>query len=175
MSQSNARNVPAQSGDIGASGERRPSHPAHARSAQVGRRRWLILAAVVLLVAVAVGANLRLLTHYQDAQARLQDVTTKVDSLQAQKNELQGELAKLSETGYLETLARQQLTYVRPGEELYIVTDGAGTRAPGQYDAGHAASSGGVAEGAAAEGGGQGSGENQGFLEKIISAIRGLF
>ena len=51
--------------------------------------------------------------------------------LQTQQTQLQGELAKLSETSYLETLARQQLSYVRPGEELYIVTNPPGETADG--------------------------------------------
>ncbi len=43
---------------------------------------------------------------------------------------LQAELGKLSESGYLEDLARQQLTYALPGEELYVVGDGEQQRAP---------------------------------------------
>ena len=62
-----------------------------------------------------------------------------MDTLEAQKAALQAQLAKLSETGYLETLAREQLGYVRPGEELYIVT-----KSPG--DTGNVAAAGVVPE-----------------------------
>ena len=98
---------------------------------------------MVVVVVVAVLANLQPLTHYQDAQrpaaARRR---RRWHALEAQKAELQGQLAKLSETGYLETLAREQLTYVRPGEELYIVTKSAAgddrieRRPAGRYRAG---------------------------------------
>ncbi len=113
MTQSSARTMPTR----------------RQRSSQAARRRWLILFAVVAVVVVAFLVNIGPLTHYQDASARLQKATAKVDTLQTQKADLQGQLAKLSETGYLETLARQQLTYVRPGEELFIVTKPAGDTA----------------------------------------------
>ena len=96
------------------------------RSSPAGRRRWLVVFGAVILMVVAVLANIGPLTHYEDARARFDAATEKVNALEAQKTELQGQLAKLSEAGYLETLAREQLTYVRPGEELYIVTKPAG-------------------------------------------------
>ena len=129
MTQS-ARTMPARPGDIAVAGERRSTRLARQRSSTVARRRWLILFAVVVLVAVAILANIGPLTHYRVARARLDNSTAKVDTLTAQEADLQGQLAKLTESGYLETLARQQLTYVRPGEELYIVTNDAGATEP---------------------------------------------
>jgi cell division protein FtsB len=190
--------MPARSGDTRISGEKRVPRVARERAARTGRRRWLVLFGFVLLVVVAILANIGPLTHYQDANARLDKATATVESLAAQKAKLQGDLAKLSETGYLETLARQQLTYARPGEDLYIVTGASGetTTASGQA-AGSLTSAmpslGGAISAAldpdsetttgASSGAGQTSGadssgaakDKQGFFEGIISAIRGLF
>ncbi len=175
------------------------------RSSPAGRRRWLVVFGAVILMVVAVLANIGPLTHYEDARARFDVATEKVNALEAQKTELQGQLAKLSEAGYLETLAREQLTYVRPGEELYIVTEPAGDAdgsapvevAPGATalagigaaaldglgsgatstteaagdDAGAGVSTAGAAE-SDADAGTEGS---PGFLERIVSGIRGLF
>lgn len=170
--------MPARSGDIEVPGERRSSRLVSRRSSQTARRRWLILFAVVLLVVVGVLANMGPLTHYQDARARLQNATAKVDTLEAQKTDLQGQLAKLSESGHLETLARKQLTYVRPGEELYIVTNSAGdtgnaaaaVQTGGAEAAGTSATTSATASGADAS-----ATQSPGLLERVLSAIRGLF
>lgn len=171
------------------------------RSSPAGRRRWLVLFGAVVLMVVTVLANIGPLTHYREARGRLDKVTAKVNALEEQKNVLQGQLAKLSEAGHLETLAREQLTYVRPGEELYIVTEPAGDAdgatvvevVPGltalagigaaALDAlGPGATT--TTEGAAVDSGSAGSagagseaenGPPPGFLERVISAIRGLF
>jgi cell division protein FtsB len=198
MTQSSVRTLPAQSGDIGVSGERRVTRAAQERAAQTARRRWLILFAAVLLVVVGVLTNMQPLTHFQDASARLNKATASVDTLQQQKAQLQSQLARLSEAGYLETLARQQMTYVRPGEELYIVTGTSGDATGGTgstvttpaftpqgLGAGlvgipvPAASSGtagtesaGQSDGQTA---GQSDGDSPGFFERAISAIRGIF
>jgi cell division protein FtsB len=193
--------MPARSGDMRVSGERRVPRVARERAARAGRRRWLLLFGFVLVVVVAILANIGPLTHYQDASARLDKVSATVDSLAAQKDELQGDLAKLSETGYLETLARQQLTYARPGEDLYIVTGASGetTGASGQTtgslssalpgvgggisqaldpDGRTAAAASTVTSSGAGETAGTdpaGANDDKGFFEGIISAIRGLF
>lgn len=130
MTQSSVRTVPARSGDMRVSAERRVQRGARTRSPRAGRRRWLLLVAILAVVALAILANIGPLTHYKDASARLGAATARVDTLEAQKTQLQGELAKLSETGHLETLARQQLTYARPDEDLYIIT-GTSTDASG--------------------------------------------
>jgi cell division protein FtsB len=160
------------------------------RSSEAARRRWLLLFAVVAVVVVAFLVNIGPLTHYQDASARLQKVTAKVDSLQTQKADLQGQLAKLSETGYLETLARQQLTYVRPGEELFIVTKPAvDTAAAAAAGPASLAAGSGIGAGVVGDLGSEapavqtesanavetGGGQSPGFLERMLAAIRGLF
>jgi cell division protein FtsB len=155
MTQSSARTMPTR----------------RQRSSQAARRRWLILFAVVTVAVVAFLVNIGPLTHYQDARARLQKVTAKVDTLQTQKADLQGQLAKLSETGYLETLARQQLTYARPGEELYIVTKSAGDTGAAAAIGSNAAGSNAVETGTADTGAAQ----SPGFLERMLAAVRSLF
>jgi cell division protein FtsB len=85
-----------------------------------------LLGFVVILVVAGVAANVSPIRHYQDARARLEKVGAEVKGLEEQKAVLQAQLAKLSETGYLEGLAREELTYARADEELYIVTESAG-------------------------------------------------
>ena len=186
--------MPVRSGDTVVSGERRVTRAARERVAQTARRRWLVLFAAVVLVVVAIGSNIQPLTHFQDASARLNKATASVDTLQQQKAQLQSQLGRLSQAGYLETLARQQMTYVRPGEDLYIVTGASGgaTGSTGSTGAASTFTSQGLGAGlvgnpvpgaasgtapteAAGQSGEQAAGESPGFFERAISAIRGLF
>jgi cell division protein FtsB len=197
MTQSSVPTLPARSGDMEVSGERRVTRVSRERAAQTARRRWLFLFAAVVLVVVAIVANVQPLAHFQDASARLNKATASVDTLQQQKAQLQSQLGRLSETGYLETLAREQMTYVRPGEDLYIVTGASGDATDGAGTAGAAgvapafvaqglgaglvgspvpgASSSTATPEATGQDGGQAPGESPGFFERVISAIRGVF
>jgi cell division protein FtsB len=154
---------------------------ARERTARNARRRWLILFAAVVLVVAAILANITPLTHFQDASARLGKATAKADTLEEQKAQLQSQLARLSETSYLETLARQQLTYVRPGEDLYIVTETPGGATDGAGAAGTTAAlnapglGAGMAGQDTGQGGDQAPADRPGFFERVISAIRSLF
>jgi cell division protein FtsL len=161
--------MPVRTGDIEARGEKRTARLACRRSATTARRRWLILLAIVLVGVAAVLANIGPLTHYREAQARLDKVTAKVDALKAEKAQLQGQVAKLSETGYLETMAREQLTYARPGEDLYIVTHGGTGSGLGAAAIGDSST---VSDAAATEGPDT---ESPGFLERTLNSIRDLF
>jgi hypothetical protein len=76
-----------------------------------------------MLLGVAFAANYGPLRAYNDARDRFENARTEVAALEKQKADLQEQLGKLTEAGYLESLARQELTYARPGEELYIITD----------------------------------------------------
>jgi cell division protein FtsB len=114
MSNTSAQTAPAWSGDVTA--------PDSRRSRCGTRRRILVLGCLTLLVIAGVAANYGPLRHYQVARDRLENAAAEVADLEGQKAALQAELAKLSETGYLEGLAREELTYARPDEELYIVT-----------------------------------------------------
>ena len=193
--------MPVRSGDIRISSERRVTRTARERAARDVRRRWLTLFAVVVLVVAAIGANIKPLTHFQDATARLENATAKVETLEQQKARLQSRLGRLSETGYLETLARQQMTYVRPGEDLYIVTGASSdaTTGNGVLGAVPTFTAKGLGAGVAgtptawrpsgsanstasgdsgvdrAKTGGPAAIQKPGLLERVISAVRGVF
>ncbi len=202
MSNTSAQTAPAWSGDVATP---------HSRRSRCGtRRRLLVLGCLTLLVIAGVAANYGPLRHYQVARDRLEKAAAEVADLEGQKAALQAELAKLSETGYLEGLAREELTYARPDEELYIVTGSAAERSAGSDAAGRgetidappvlsAADSqeaglaptvgvGAVVPGAgrangfgvgamapAAEVSSNGGVGPAGFLERIVTAISGLF
>ncbi len=114
MSNASAHTAPAWSGDAASPGSR--------RSRCGTRRRLLLLGCLFLLIVVGVAANYGPLRHYQVARDRLEKAAAEVARLEEHKAALQAQLGKLSEVGYLEGLARQELTYARPDEELYIVT-----------------------------------------------------
>jgi cell division protein FtsB len=118
MSNASAQTASALTGDATSTESR--------RSRCVLRRRLFLVGFVLLLVVVGVAANVGPIRHYQDARARLEKVSAEVKGLEDQKAVLQAQLAKLSETGYLEGLAREELTYARADEELYIVTESEG-------------------------------------------------
>jgi cell division protein FtsB len=174
MTQSGVGRVPGGSGDIETHGEKRSTRLARGRSVTAARRRWAMLFAVVAVTVAAILANIGPLTHYEEASVRLDKATAKVDALEAQEAELQAQVARLSESGYLETLAREQLTYVRPGEELYIVT-----QPPGDSDANAGVAGSDSASATTGEGAGAteefSSSHSPGFLERAISAIRDFF
>jgi cell division protein FtsB len=81
-----------------------------------------LLAMGTFILTLAALANYGPLHSYFDARARLEKANAGIAELTAQKDDLQTELGRLSEADYLESLARQDLSYTRPGEELYIVT-----------------------------------------------------
>ena len=120
------------------------------------------LGLVILILAIA--ANYGPLHSYLDAKARLQKANAGIAELSAQKAELQTELGRLSQADYLESLARQELAYARPGEELYIVTGLEGGLDPTQ----------GAGAGAGQQGGGgdqdvvTGGDGAPGFLERVL-------
>jgi cell division protein FtsB len=137
--------------------------PKPARSHVARRRRIVVAILLALVVGVSVLVNYSPLTAYRGAHARLDAATAQVTELQKQKEQLQTELGKLTEAGYLESLARQELTYAKPGEEIYVV--------PPQ-DETTAAGAGSASEQAGKE---PGAGQKPGFLERILSAIGDLF
>jgi cell division protein FtsB len=158
-----------------------------------------MMALLVLLVVVALAANYGPLSHYMQARERLQETTARVEALQQQAAGLQAQLGKLSESGYLEDLAREQLTYALPGEDLYIVKqpeDAAGgevsatesesqpaettaTTAGGasaaQTSVGADAPSGADVAGALETSGEQARLPQPGFFERVLMAIAALF
>jgi cell division protein FtsB len=157
------------------------SRAVRARRVRSARKRLLIVLALVLVVVVGIMANVKPLAHYRDASARLDKATAKVSDLQAQASNLQSKLAKLSETGYMEALAREKLTYAKPGEDLYIVTpdpndasgstaDSTTNSAAGSGDASDPSDTDGVSSATDSQ-----SRDHPGILERVITAIRGVF
>ena len=181
--------------------ESRQSHsgaagPAEARGPRfAARRRVLIAILLCVLVGLAVGANYRPLAHYVDARARLAKRTAEVAVLKGQNGEMQTRLSKLLQPGYLEELARQELTYSLPGEDLFIVTGDSATATDVPADTG---GTGGIGIGGtvsrsdptATDGGSgattvpgdtaqttpaAGQGAKPGFLERLLSGVASLF
>jgi cell division protein FtsB len=170
--------------------------PAEARGPRfAARRRVLIAILLCVLVGLAVGANYRPLTHYLDARSRLDKRTAEVAVLKAQNAEMQTRLSKLLQPGYLEELARQELTYSLPGEDLFIVTGDstAATDVPanttqtggigigGTMSRSDAAGTDGVSSATTAPGdtaqttSAVGQDAKPGFLERLLSSIANLF
>jgi cell division protein FtsB len=141
--------------------------PSRRRSQVVRRRRVLLVATGVFLLTVAALANYGPLHAYVDARARLDKANAGIAELTAQKDELRAELGRLSEADYLESLARQDLSYTRPGEELYIVTgpNSGNRQVPGVSGAGNTQS------GAESAKGGSALSNGTGFLERILTPI----
>ncbi|MCX8033180.1 MAG: septum formation initiator family protein [Thermoleophilia bacterium] len=144
------------------------------------RRRRRILGAVLLLLLLgaAVSVNWGPLTDYLDARARLQKVSQEVAALEQQRLQLQAEVGKLTEASYLETLARKELSYARPGEELYIVVDSSSSDGAGEASP--------AATGARAVGLGPGEADVEvsgaqvekvkvGFFERLVLALMDFF
>ena len=144
----------------------------------------------LVLVSAAVAANHGPIRAYYEARTRVQEAQARVAALEEEKARLQTELGRLTEASYLETLAREELAYARPGEELYIVTgtdEGAGAasgaQAGGSGLAGEgsspAAEGAGAALGAASgtQSGASSSGATPepGFFERLVRAFLGLF
>ena len=180
-----------------------PRKPARQRSPEAKRRKMLVLACVVVVLGLAALTNYGPLHAYRHAKARLDTVTQQVSALQAKKTELQAELGKLGEAGYLETLARQELTYAKPGEQVYIMTgggEGASTSAATSaatgaatgtttdvfgntvvpQAAGAGSESTATTQAAGGSAGSQGSTEtgaqaHPGFFERLLNAIANLF
>ena len=147
------------------------------------RRLAFGLAFLFLLLVVAVAANYGPINHYFDARGRLHDTAARVAALEEENAQLQAQVGKLNQSGYLEDLARQQLTYALPGEELYIVTTSGQEAADAGAGPGTSAGAGVASEnGASAAAGAAGQEEGTvkdthepGFFERILLAIGSLF
>jgi cell division protein FtsB len=145
------------------------SSPARPRSPFATRRRVLVVASLLLVLGLALAMNYGPIQAYRDAHAHLQAAAAQVSALERQKAQMQAQLGKLSEAGYLESLARQELTYARPGEQVFILTGGAGSSDASAGAAQNAGDAGDTAPSA------PGTATHPGFLERLLTAIAGLF
>jgi len=142
------------------------------------RRRALVAVLFFALLTAGLAVNLGPLTDYLDARARLEKASQQVAALEQQRLELQAELGKLTEASYLENLARKELSYARPGEELYIVIDSSSLSDSGAtLSAGAKVREAYSGPGQAATGTFAGETENTepGFFERLALALIGFF
>ena len=116
-------------------------------------------------------ANYGPVRHYLDARARVERAAAEVAALQERTTELQSQLGKLSQSGYLEDLARQQLTYALPGEELYVVTDTAGAAEAAAAGAGESEAAGQLAAASEVGGASESFVSNDASLEEIAAVV----
>ena len=126
-----------------------------------------MLAFSLVVLVIAVLANYGPLHTYRDARERLDQATAAVESLGAERAALQSELGRLTEAGYVESLAREKLTYARPGEDVYIVTS---PEASSEDAAGSGASENAASGEASLE-----ATDEPGPLERFLSALSSLF
>lgn len=84
----------------------------------------------MLLLVIALFFGARVLTgpagvfKISDLRAQREQVRTEIDSLEARRAELIEERKRLlSDTAYLEKLARKELGLARPGEKVYRLVD----------------------------------------------------
>lgn len=81
--------------------------------------RWLLLAVAVFLL-YQVMAGPRGLLKLKDLQTQKSELLRQIDSLETRKRDLLEEKQRLlTDTAYLEKLARKELGMARPGEKVY--------------------------------------------------------
>lgn len=80
-----------------------------------------MLAALLVVVVVAVLANASPLRGYIASHKRLEAREAQVTALERETAELKKEVDLLKSGSLVEMLARQELNYVRPGEDMFIV------------------------------------------------------
>jgi cell division protein FtsB len=91
-------------------------------------RAVALTALVLLLVAAGTGV----FRQYLAQRAQIDRLERQVDSLEAERTQLEHRIRMLNDPGHLERLARRCLGMVRPGEILFVVPreEPAGTRVP---------------------------------------------
>lgn len=123
-------------------------------------RRVVYLVMLLLLVAAAVAVNREPVFDLMHAKATW---TQKAEALAAAREDVEAaraEVDSLASPSRMEVKARENLGYVRPGEEMFIVQGGD-----------HLQSSSSAVEGDRPDA----TEEPQGLLERIVNSIRGVF
>ncbi|NLT34516.1 MAG: hypothetical protein GXX83_01270 [Gaiellales bacterium] len=95
--------------------------PARSRKGRARTRRIVYVGVVALLLLIVVVANKGPVTNYLEAREALAGEREQVAQLQVELEALQGQVNGASDPSRLEVQARQDLSYVRPGEEMFIV------------------------------------------------------
>lgn len=88
------------------------------------RRPLMLLApAAILVVALALATNVLPLRQIVDQRREIAETTARLEAMMAENAMLDSQVAALETPVEVERLAREQLGYVRPGEEAYVVMD----------------------------------------------------
>jgi cell division protein FtsB len=95
-----------------------PTPPRKPRRAITGRAIVLGMLIVLLLVLLASPLN-----RYFASRSALNGAAQQLQSDKRQLGELQKQIAKWSDPGYIERQARTRLQYAMPGDTTYIVVD----------------------------------------------------
>ena len=96
------------------------------------RRPWIrwALAAFVLFLGYQILTGPRGLLKIRELQAQRDALQAQIDSLQLRKAELEAEKRRLlTDTAYIERIARKELGMARPGEKVYRFVEPAGNAA----------------------------------------------
>src|SRR5665811_2369581 len=99
----------------------RSSHSRSNHSRQEGRRRLLAVGSVLLVVLTGLLVNWGPYHDYRASQETLHAMQEETAHLRGEVDASEDRVARLKKDGYMEALARKELTYARPGEEVYIV------------------------------------------------------
>src|SRR5664279_3693360 len=99
----------------------RSSHSRSNHSRQEGRRRLLAVGSVLLVVLTGLLVNWGPYHDYRASQETLHAMQEETAHLRGEVDASEARVARLKKDGYMEALARKELTYARPGEEVYIV------------------------------------------------------
>ena len=156
-------------------------------------RRAMMAGAIVLLLAAIVIANQGPVRELLRERAQLAAKERQVAEIEKGNEAYKAEIARLEKSSYLEALARKQLAYAKPGEDVFIVQGLPPTASlPGSEvtpsvqaarEAGSTSGDGGSTSAAAdassapVTGGSDapsGAGPAQGWLGRLLSAVRGL-
>jgi cell division protein FtsB len=142
---------------------------------------------VILLLAAIAIANQGPVRELLRGRAQLAAKEKQVAEIEKGNEAYKAEIARLEKPGYLEALARKQLAYAKPGEDVFIIQGLPATASsPGgvvtpsaqaAQDAGDAAagtSQSDATAGATAAGAATTAPPNQGWIQRLLSAVRGL-
>jgi cell division protein FtsB len=143
----------------------------------------MMIGVVLLLLAAIVVANQGPVRGLLQARAELAVKEKQVAEIEKGNAAYRAEIARLEKTGYLEALARKQLAYAKPGEDVFIIQGlPASASLPGSdvtpsEQAAQSADDA-VVEPAAAEAASPGTSSaaasHSGWFGRLLSALRGL-
>ena len=115
-----------RSGASNRPGRRRTDRRPERRSASTRRRpsftgRGVLLVGLLLLLALTLAGPIR---QYLAGQAELTRLAAEGRELDQRAADLEAQLERQADPGYVEQQARERLAYVLPGDRLVIVVDG---------------------------------------------------